>query len=268
VLGVWVTLLIVGVTLMVVLWAGTTFLQGYFYTEVSTHVFWQAPAAAAALTLFYGLWCLLDYSAPEAGPGTLPYDTLFRFSIMQYKSTKPPKEIWVLTRSKKDEKILYTLVTEADLGRTTYAYKHLMTGRNLTWPRDVTAIILKEDSQEVRYDLEQTGEGAYRRFVGPDGWVIVEYETGPAGPPERSSFGLWLVNMLLNVFHFGLWFVCLWLLLRFQWGHALGLAIPLWLVMTIVVVPVLLEQTGHAARQSRGPPRSAAAAVTAPRPAA
>ena len=165
------------------------------------------------------------------------------------KSTEPPKEIWILTKSKKDEKILYTLVKCADLGRTTYSYQHLRTGRNLNWPRDVTAIILKEDNEEVRYDGEKTGEGAYRRFVGPDGWVIVEYDTGPAGPPERSSFWLWLVNALLNLFHFGLWFVCLWLLLRFQWAHALGLAVVLWLVVLLAVFPLLTDRTKAAVDQ-------------------
>ena len=58
VLGVWITLLIVGVPLLAVLWSGTVFLQSYFYTEASTAIFWQAPLAAVVLTLFYGLWCL------------------------------------------------------------------------------------------------------------------------------------------------------------------------------------------------------------------
>jgi hypothetical protein len=258
VLSVWITLLIVGVTLMVILWAGTAFLQGYFYTEVSSSIFWQAPAAAAALTLFYALWCLLNYNAAESRPGFLPYDTIFRFSQVEYKAKEPPLKIWVLTKGK-TEKVLFELIKRADpvIG-TTYEYQHKRVGGNLRWPRDVVALIVPEDGQDVRYDPEPAGEGANRRFVSPDGWAIVEYETGPAHPPEKARFGLWLVNVFLNLFHFGLWFVCLWLLLRFQWGHAFGLAIVMWLVMTVFAVPMMLVQTGDAAQEARRRQRTAA----------
>jgi hypothetical protein len=261
VLGVWVTVLIVGVTLMVVLWAGTTFLQGYFYTEVSTDVFWQAPAAAAALTLFYGLWCLFYFNDAESGRGWLPSMPLL-FSVVEHKYKEPPKAIEVVTKRDTKNKVLYTRKTEATLGRTTYEYQHVKTGGNVRWPRDVIAIFIKEGNEEIRYDLAEGGEGANRRFVDPDGWAVVEFETGPAGPPERSSFWRWLINVLLNLFHFGLWFACLWLLLRFQWGHAFMLAIPMWLMMTLVVVPVMLERTEQAVQQ-RGSQRQSAAAVTA-----
>src|SRR4051812_24069436 len=80
VLGVWVTVLIVGVTLFALLWGGALFLQGYFYTEPAAGLSWRAPAAAGALTLFYGLWCVLDYGATGASRTNLPYDTVFRFS--------------------------------------------------------------------------------------------------------------------------------------------------------------------------------------------
>ena len=38
------------------------------------------------------------------------------------------------------------------------------------------------------------------------------------------------------------WFACLWLLLRFQWPHALGLAVVLWLACTLLLWPVLQAQ--------------------------
>jgi hypothetical protein len=259
VLSVWVTVLIVGVTLMVVLWAGTTFLQGYLYTEVSTDVFWQAPAAAAVLTVFYGLWCLMNYNAGESRPGDLPYDTIFRFSPTEHKSAKPPEKLWII-RKGTTEKLPYKRFTREHMGQTTYVYERERVGRNEPWPRDVIAILIPEDGEEVRYEPEPAGQGANQRFVSPDGWVIVEYESGPARAPEKSRFWMWLVNMFLNLFHLGLWFVCLWLLLRFQWGHALGLAVPMWLVMTIFVVPMMLVQTGDAAQESRRPQRQSASA--------
>ena len=48
-------------------------------------------------------------------------------------------------------------------------------------------------------------------------------------------------GVLLNVLHLGVWFVCLWLLLRFQWSHALGLAAAVWLVLTLTFLPPLLQ---------------------------
>jgi len=51
----------------------------------------------------------------------------------------------------------------------------------------------------------------------------------------------------LNFLHLGLWFVCLWVFVRFQWSHALGLAIIMWLVMTLAVLPMVFEQAGHRA---------------------
>ena len=82
----------------------------------------------------------------------------------------------------------------------------------------------------------------YNRFVTADGWVMTVFETGPTGRPSKFRFGRFFVNMLLNFLHLAIWFVCLWLLLRFQWAHALGLALAIWLVMTLFVVPQLLTQ--------------------------
>jgi hypothetical protein len=49
-------------------------------------------------------------------------------------------------------------------------------------------------------------------------------------------------NILLAIFFFLAWFLCLWLLLRYQWAHALGLAVIFWLVKELVVMPALLDR--------------------------
>jgi hypothetical protein len=48
--------------------------------------------------------------------------------------------------------------------------------------------------------------------------------------------------------HLIVWFLCLWLLLRFQWGHALGLACVAWLVLTFFLPP-LFKKTEDLAKQ-------------------
>ena len=271
-LGVWVTVLIVGVTLLALLWGGTLFLQGYFYTEASTAIFWQAPVAAVVLTLFYGLWCLLDYNAAGARPGYLPYDTIFSFSADETKPTKdnkPVERLWAVLKSGKSEKkVPYKRWPVLEAGRATYPYfrEEAGGGKGERWPVDkAVAIDVPEDGDVVRYELAKADSAEYRLFVSPEGWTIKEYNSGPTGQPEAFRPGLLLGNLLLNFGHFALWFLCLWLLLRFQWGHALGLGFVMWLVMTLLVVPMMLASAGKAAEESRGTQRQATANQESPR---
>ncbi len=50
--------------------------------------------------------------------------------------------------------------------------------------------------------------------------------------------------------------MCVWLILRFQWTHALALAALLWLVSSLVVVPMLLAKTDAVARSKGSGPRA------------
>jgi hypothetical protein len=259
VLGVWVTVLIVGITLLAVLWGGGTFLQGYLYTEVPRSIVWQAPAAAAVLTLFYGLWCMLDYSAEGARAESVPYDTIFSFSAEETKGTKPVPKMWAVLKNGK--KVLYKRWPVYEGGRGSYAYFREQSGggKGDRWPVDrAVAIEVPEEGEVVRYDLVKSENREYRSFVSPDGWTIKEYNSGPTGRPEAFNTGLWLGNLFLNFVHFALWFVCLWLLMRFQLSHALGLACVLWLVMTITAVPWMLRSAGEAAQAAGGASRQTA----------
>ena len=60
--------------------------------------------------------------------------------------------------------------------------------------------------------------------------------------------GVVAANLFLNLVHGIVWFLCLWLLLRFQWGHALGLAFVGWLVLTFFLPP-LFKRTEDLAKQ-------------------
>src|SRR5262249_36743366 len=62
------------------------------------------------------------------------------------------------------------------------------------------------------------------------------------GQLSTFRWGVFLANLVLNLFHLGLWFACLWLLLRFQWAHAVAVALLLWLVMTLAVLPMLFNR--------------------------
>jgi hypothetical protein len=57
-----------------------------------------------------------------------------------------------------------------------------------------------------------------------------------------SRWGVLIVNIGLNVLNLVVWFVCLWLVLRFQWSHALGLAILFWVAVSFLIMPMLFER--------------------------
>src|SRR5262249_27294895 len=125
------------------------------------------------------------------------------------------------------------------------------------WSREaegiVEAIIWEEDGKKVRFNLElppgekvathKFKEGEMARYVeeGGQGRVLTE-EDVRRGQQSRFLWGRFVVNILLNVMFLVAWFLCLWLLLRFQWGHALGLAIVLWVVTMLAVVPPVLDR--------------------------
>jgi len=253
VLGLLIVLLLTGITLGVALLAATVFLQGYWYTEPNPNVLWAAPAAGGALTLFLLLWCVLDVNATH--DLEIPYDTLFRFSATEELDERPAEKIWAVRPAVK-EPILYTR-RRIDQNH----YEYVTPVKNEKWSfLGVQAILLEDNTgklgekgEKTRFDLDKNADSGSSRYVSPQGWAMGENNLGL---PSTFRFGRFLANVLLNLFHFALWFVCLWLLLRFQWAHALGLAFVVWLVMTLLVLPMLLTHAGEVGRARSTPSAS------------
>ena len=68
-LGLIVVYVLAGLALAVLLWAGTLWFQGYIYSEPAGHLYWRAPAAGIALTLFLAVWGWVAYRAPGRACG-------------------------------------------------------------------------------------------------------------------------------------------------------------------------------------------------------
>jgi hypothetical protein len=242
-------LVLVGGTLLVLLWAGTLFMQGYFYTDATAQIYWQAPASAAVLTLFLFLWCFLNASSADARPEALPYNTIFALNVEEPMTPKPVEKLWAVTKSGKV--IPYKRVTKLSNygGKSTDAYVVDREGPGQPYRGSgVVALEIEENKEKIRFNLAPTERGDYRRFVDNRGWVILELDDEPTGQPTKFHWGLLIVNLFLNFLHLGLWFVCLWLLLRFQWSHALGIGFVLWLIMTLAVLPMVLRESGAVAQ--------------------
>jgi hypothetical protein len=232
-------LLLTFLVLTGILWAITALIQGMLYENVEPDLLWRAPAAAGAVTAFLAVWAVLNYVAAEPGQTDLPYDTLFNFTTEKV-TERPVSEFEV---QRKNGKMKYTLVYIPGSPKVEYR-----NAEGKVWlarrEADVEALLVKDGDREVRFnpryntDKPQPGKERYvERFVEEGGRSYLDGESfGRITTPRGGGS---FVRVLLNVLHFGVWFACLWLLLRFQWPHALGLAAAAWLVMTFVAPYIL-----------------------------
>ncbi|HEV3144004.1 MAG TPA: hypothetical protein VGZ47_08990 [Gemmataceae bacterium] len=250
------TILVIAVALLVLCWTGTLLAQGYFYDSPVEKLYWRAPAAAGALTLFFAFWAWIEYRWPNS-TGTI-------FNFVTEESQKVD-QFWSVRRSasNEEERILF----KKNPGTNEYR-----DANNRRWVRSssgmMVAIVIEEKDkegkvEEKRFDAEMSnGNFAPRKSSGME--MPVRYfeeggsryidETNP-GEIIRDRKSRLVASLTLNIVHFAVWFVVLWLLLHFQWPHALGFAFVCWLAMTLAVVPYLHDT----ARKASARPRTLAA---------
>jgi hypothetical protein len=270
--------LAVGLGLTALLWIGSAFAQGYLYTEPNPGIAWQAPAVGGGLTLFLMLWCVLNATASGATASQVPFDALFRAQTTDDYDRKPAARIWSYEKGRK-KPVEY--VYSPQVGGKKWDYKVPERAKNFkhvpgedvpevgtVWrPDKVEAIEIpdkNDKSQKVRFErripADKNDRPPYPEFVSADGWVMKAENN--IGLPSAGTWGRFLVIVFLNVFHLALWFVGLWLVLRYEWFHALLLGGVLWFIMTVAVVPMLLNRAGAVA-ESAAPATAAGSAVPA-----
>lgn len=256
-LGLLPTFLVIFLGFAVFLWAGTLFFQGYIYSEPASALYWRAPAAGAALALFLCLWCFLDYRNPG------------RYNATWFEPTASDDEVFDKFWSVKGNREILYQAHKTARGLIEYSGAN---GR--PWSRSdadgvVEAILVEDkDGQRIRFNAELTDDKKFKtaageplRYVeaGGRGRVMTETYIGKLPVSHR---GATLAKIVLSLFHLGLWFACLWFLLHFQWGHALGLAVVLWLVLTLTLLPIIFTKTEETAKQRVLPASSATTAHT------
>lgn len=238
----WLILVLAFFGMSILLWAGTLFFQGYIYSEPVNGLYWRAPLAGLILTLFTAYWCWLDYRAPGK------YNTLFEFSAREEEAFK---KFWSV---KKGKEVPYVAKTTGQ-GRTEYRDP-----RGRPWSRSdaegvMEAIIVEDkDGQKIRFETELTKDGKFKieqsepvRYVETGGRHRVMTDDY-IGKVSEVRPGMVAANVLLNFFHFAVWFACLWLILRYQWGHAFGLAVVIWLVATLTLLPMMFKKVEDLSR--------------------
>lgn len=241
-----VLLVVIGVVLTLLLSAWTLWFQAYIYTETTAGIVWRGPAAGAAVTVVLLVWVLLDYAAPGC------YQSFWLASSSEDSEFFP--ELRVPTPGGKEEVYKLRVGTRGD-----YRIGGVSSGKAL--PTRPQEIIVLEGSEKSVFKPERDDKGNFKqrsttgfgreskeplRYIDEKGRVMLESSLGQL---TRFRTGLFVGNVLLHLLLLAVLFVALWLLLGFQWAHALGQAIVVWLVLLLFVLPHLLRQAEAIAQQ-------------------
>jgi hypothetical protein len=218
----------------------SAFLQNWLYSQPSTGLVWRSLAAGAVIGGFLTLWCRID----SRNPGK--YDTLLNFAgydMQDYDSFE------VVRKLQDGETSTQKYVRSLQAGRPVY-----LTEGGTAWNRSTSdgpaeSIIITDKNTPARFTTKLEKRKGSDAWTFPAGEVRYTEEKGrryiDAGSPGKvfqPKSGTIIVSLLLNFAHLIAWLLPIWLLLRFSFGHALGIAIVLWMFTTMVPLPVLFEK--------------------------
>jgi hypothetical protein len=221
--------------LAALLTAWSVWFQGFLYTEPSTGIIWRGPAAAGVITFWLLIWVVCDYRSVNVETGQGRYRTLFDFSSTEESDRYA--ELRVPITGGED---VYKL------RQTGHEYRRNgdPKGTLLTTPEKIIAV--EKNGDRSTFEPERDAQGKFLRrrgseplrYIDEKGRVMTE---GNLGQITTFYFGVFVGNLLLNLLFFAALFLTMWLLIRFQWAHALGQAIVLWIALELVVVPTILS---------------------------
>jgi hypothetical protein len=239
VLSLILVLLLVWSVLTVFLAWWTAWIQSYIYTESADGILWRAPAAGSVVMLTILLWVFLDYRAPE------------RYAAIWEVSPVEDHHYPMLIVPQRDGKEFEYKRVRSDRG---YVYMR----RDRPLPTRPDKVIAVTDTKErIAFEPDRDSKGKFKvadgqslKYRAATGEVM---EEGQLGSVRTFYPGRLVANLLLNFLHLAAWFGCLWLLLRFQWSHAFGMAVVLWGMMLLFILPQLFKLTEKTANPAAKP---------------
>jgi hypothetical protein len=240
-------------TMLVLLWAGAAWLQGYIYSEPAGQLYWRAPAVAALLTLWLGFWSNREYRAYLDDREPSRYGALYQFSATDKRVFE---EFWVKEGDQKVRYMKHRIPQANRPGRPEFVSEATP---HHPWTR-TDEIILKENKLDVVYKIQKDKNNKVKEAALPwpatgtkgalyrsDSGGILTEDMVRTGRSESFRWGPFFTYALLNFGFLTLWFIGLWVVLRFQWAHALGLSLALWAAAIIFIVPPLVERVDNLA---------------------
>jgi hypothetical protein len=214
------------VVLVVVLWAIVQFLFGVLYTETPPSLLWRTPAAAAVIWFAALVWPLI-FSALTGAHWPVTFEG-FSPSAADTSETFPK------------------FIVEKEPGRTTEYRRVSPTGAGLGNYQDAaggripdsTPVVIGVDKggRHYRFEIVKDRDGYIDRsggttkYTSPQGDIIPAGEMGQV-PGTGGGGGSTFLAVFAVIWLWAAWFVPLWLLVRFQLGHAVLialLAVPVW----------------------------------------
>ncbi len=239
VLSILLVLFVVFVVLALLLAAWTLFFQSYIYSEPVEAIYWRAPAAAAALTLFLSLWITVDYRSIEKPTDEGRYRPLHESSAFE---TEFYEYLTVVYRDRTRDQYMLQ-------GDYTYRNK---SGKEPSSKPKQQIVAHHKDKEEEKHVFNVEEKDGKIRYV-EEGNSSRAMEDGYLGRIRTFHFGWLFVSLLLNCGFAVVWFASMWLLLHFQWLHALGLAFVFWLI-SLFVLPMILSQAEGVRKGRLAPP--------------
>jgi hypothetical protein len=233
-------LLLVYVGLAALAWILAQFVHGYLYTGAPRSINWRAPVAAAVVWLL-GLALPMMTKGDYSGSGwPVSFNDLFLFS-----TGKPEVEFPEFT------------VPSAD-GKKSTNYKRTQVARGVggagieyrdengqPMPAAPMVLLTKEGDKKVRFEIAKKTDKDGKEYIdrGDDGRKMLRWTDEEGRVMTEDNFGRISSSAVGGVFFFffatlvswTVWFLCIWLLLLFQWPHALGFSIPLWLAWLFIL---------------------------------
>jgi hypothetical protein len=179
-----------------------------------------------------------EATTTRLGVVEIPYGVAWEFSPRILVIREPVREF--VSKRRTSEEAVYVIDKTAPRGTM---YRRADGGEYWS-AAGVEYVKFKHDGQEYCFKPDKTRDEDYIVFVDEDtGLEMSEYQIGTAGYTSSDRL---LVYLLLNLAHLALCVTCLWLLLGFQFWHAVGLGLIMWMAATVVVLPGLFEQAGAA----------------------
>ncbi len=214
---IFVKLLLLFLVLSAVLYLLARFLHGMLYTEIPADLHWRAPAAAAVVCLA-GPVLAAVFNSAENTAWPIAFTDLFMFSTGR---TEVEFKAFELPGGRRFDRQL------TSGGRVQYRDAQ---GPLPTTPEALVGIT--SDGQKVKLTIKKDSEGHIDRsqgvrYVDPDGREMTEEQFGAIVSSHSGPVFFTLFVILLSA---GVWFACWWLLLKFQWPQALGLALASFLL--------------------------------------
>lgn len=241
-LAIVLTLVLVSVAAGILFALSAAILQGYWYSSTIEGIGWRSTAAGGAIGIFFALWCAIEGALPGR------FDSLFGFSP---RESVYFDQIWSVRKNDRGTQEILYRKSRSDRGTIVY-----VDSDQRPWQRSdngvMVAIIVEENGERKRFDADLDAKGQFRvtdrdpaRYVEVGGSRVMT-ETA-LGQIHTMRYGLLIGNLFWNALHLAVWFACFWLLMQFQWPHALLLGAGMWLLSVVVVWPMLQERIRIAA---------------------